>query len=57
MLAIRKRLARFGDVRLTLIHSHDRLLPRFPERAARLRARVALFKALGGDITLEDPAP
>lgn len=26
-------------------------------RAARLRARVALFKALGGDITLEDPAP
>ena len=26
-------------------------------QAARLRARVALFKALGGDATLKDPAP
>ncbi|MBN8767303.1 MAG: efflux transporter outer membrane subunit [Thiobacillus sp.] len=26
-------------------------------RAARLRARVALFKALGGDATLKDPIP
>ena len=26
-------------------------------QAARLRAQVALFKALGGDATLKEPAP
>ncbi|MGE3807141.1 MAG: selenide, water dikinase SelD [Gemmataceae bacterium] len=35
-LAIRKRLGRFTDVRVTLVQGAKRLLPRFPERAASL---------------------
>ncbi len=35
-LAIQKRLAKFADVRLTLLQSNRQLLPSFPDRAARL---------------------
>lgn len=35
-LAIRKRLAKSADVRLTLLQSNRQLLPSFPDRAARI---------------------
>ncbi len=50
-LAIQRRLSTFAGMRLTLLQANRRLLPSFPDRAARLMGES--LRAAGIDIRLE----